>query len=457
VKLFNFQKDAVRFLYERSSPSDGAMLAMEPGLGKTICALKAAHKAGMERVLIVAPLSLLKVWADELMRWGISDGTDIAYWWGAQPRPEYRWNITNYDTIRLRGTPKRSWDCVILDESVLLKNRRSKRWRSVRDLLRDNKWAVRWMLSGYPVTKYIDDLWAQMSLLDRKRFGGYWDFVGRYCRADFGSPFGTIIYGNRPDAEEDFKRINADLYYSCRQEDVKDETGIPDFLIEPDVVVPMGGAHNNMYRQMQNEFQAWFGEDEEELITAPNVMVQMLRLAQIGTDPRLVGVTELNGIKQFPKYTTLLEMLEYSPRPAIVWVHHVQVGQRVADLLRDGGYEVLTLTGSTPPAERKQVADKFQTGGYDVLVANPSVGKYGLTLTAARCAIYFEHTFDVDAYSQSLLRIKRIGTTLSPVVYHLAARTAQGERTIDDLMLRVLRDKKFHIEKLTVRDVKQYL
>jgi hypothetical protein len=98
------------------------------------------------------------------------------------------------------------------------------------------------------------------------------------------------------------------------------------------------------------------------------------------------------------------------------------------------------MTGETPPELRQDIVDNFQAGNLDILIAHPAVGKFGLTLTKARTAIYVERSFNGDDYYQSLYRFRRIGTTVSPHVIHLVAQRPEGKNgsTIDQIIDRVL-------------------
>jgi hypothetical protein len=76
------------------------------------------------------------------------------------------------------------------------------------------------------------------------------------------------------------------------------------------------------------------------------------------------------------------------------------------------------------------------------------VGKYGLTLTNAKTAIYYEKSFDSDSYWQSVHRIRRIGLNHIPVLV-----TLTSPNSTDEIINKNLSGKLASIAKLTNADL----
>lgn len=423
--LFPFQKESVQFLH--SHPR--AMLALAPGLGKTACSIFAASiQPDTYRVLVVAPLTLTVNWCREVKKWV---GEEAVIWHGKPPYPPGdRWVVTNYDTIRINlpTFQKEDWDLMIVDESVLVKNRKAKRTQAIKDLAREAK--VVWELSGAPTTRFYDDLWSQLNILDPARFRSYWRFVDTYC-LKFDNGYGISITGNQPDAVERLQEDLADVYFSRTQDQVLD---LPDWIFE-DIQIPMYDKQWKAYSQMEQRF--WAQLPEGDIVLSPNVLSQITRLVQIASNPHLLGAEDVGA-----KWDAAIEMMEWVEKPAIIWTTFIDTATYLEVLLRKH-YRVASLTGSTKQADRQTIVDQFQNGELDVVIAHPGVGKFGLTLTAARTAIYLERSYNGDDYYQSLHRIRRIGTSHSPVVYHLLATDPEGAYpTIDHTINRILRYRK---------------
>jgi SNF2 family DNA or RNA helicase len=187
---------------------------------------------------------------------------------------------------------------------------------------------------------------------------------------------------------------------------------------------------------MEREFLADLPDGD--IILAPIVLTQMLRMLQFASNPLL-----LEGEDCGAKWNAVEEMLEYVEKPVIVWTNFIMTADLLSQRL-GRKYRVDCLTGKTPSLDRQGIVDKFQNGELDVLVAHPAVGKFGLTLTQAKTAIYLERSFNGDDYYQSLYRIKRIGTKSSPYVINMIATRPEGKKgkTIDHVIDFILEYRK---------------
>lgn len=438
--LFSYQKEAIRFLL--SQPR--AMLALAPGLGKTACATFAAHQVGT-RILVVSPLTLVQNWRNEVRKW---TGETAEIWHRKIGDRNSRWVITNYETVVRKMVQKRDkkyvrlpgfefeFDTVILDETILLKNRRAQRTLATKALV-DGVPRV-WLLSGSPASKFYDDMWAQLNIMLPKRFSSYWRFAETYCLVE-NNGWGMAITGNRRGADAMLQEDLVDVYFSRTQDQVLD---LPEWLFE-DIEVAMDPRQYKPYRQMEETFIANLSEMPDDKVVALNVLAQMTRLQQLASSPALLGGEAISA-----KWDAATEMLEWVQKPVIVWTNFIETAEQLAE--RWGkSYRVAVLTGNTPERDRQPIVDSFQAGEIDVLIAHPAVGKFGLTLTRARTVIYLERSFKGDDYYQSLHRVRRIGTEHRPYVVHLLATGPEGEATVDHVIGRILKYRKEESIKLT--------
>jgi superfamily II DNA or RNA helicase len=446
--LFDFQKDATQFLLSRKK----CLLALAPGLGKTATAITAANKLLQEGTIstigIIAPKSLLKTWQNEIEKWVEAWSCILHSDFKDQPL-DADWLIVNYDALS-RGTlpaEMNSVDLVIFDETILLKNHsrkkdringkqrwvfKTKRVQAAFEISRGVEWV--WMLSGGPTSRYVDDLWAQLYILDPKRFSSYWRFADEYCHVNHNG-WAREVTGNKPDAIAQVHEHFGDTIFARSQNQVLD---LPEWIFE-EVEVPMSRKQEKLYEQMNREWIATLETASGEVkLHAPNTLVQVIRLTQIASNPVLLskGLTALS-----PKWNAVQELLEVRPLPAIIWTRFIETAKRMEHHLVRAGYRVATLIGKTPANIRADVVGAFQKGKIDIIIAHPKVGKFGLTLTAARTTIYLENSYDGDDYYQSLHRVRRIGTTHSPLVITLKSIHQDGRPTVDHLIADVLEAK----------------
>lgn len=459
--LFDYQKEAVRFLYSR----DKAMLSLSPGLGKTITSAYAAtlrqSLAGdIKYVLLVCPASLLHYWKGELNKWAsklpVPIGTAI---WHRDSIETYTipdktnkyqvWIITNPETLvsrqdRFAGQP---WDLMVLDESIMYKHRESKRSRAINDFAREISKV--WLLTGAPATRYLDDLWHQFHIINNRGYSSYWRFANRYCHVEE-TQWASTVVANRKGAEEWVKENFSDIYFARSQDQVGD---IPEWLFE-DVDIQMTPKQDAIYEKLRKELKIQLGSlPNRETIHVSNRLDLLLKSVQIASNPLLVGADNSSG-----KWAALTELMEIYPGPYIIWVNFIRTGEMLLETLtpifEDRGQKVCLINGSTPMEERNQRVDEFQAGKYDAIIMNSSVGKFGFTLTRARTSFFVERMYD-DSYFQCLHRNRRIGTTNSPIVVNLRSVTRKGKRTVDHVIHDALDYRTGMIRKLTVGDVRE--
>jgi SWI/SNF-related matrix-associated actin-dependent regulator of chromatin subfamily A-like protein 1 len=433
--MLDFQGDPIKFMLKHRR----SLLALAPGLGKTFCSILAARQLG-GTTLVICPLTLVRNWRKEIKKW---TGEDADIWHRYVQRSgelDKYWYITNYDTAVIRMTRNRGhsaectypvedlFDNLIVDESILVKNRKTARSHAVKAIA--NKVENVWLLSGSPTSRFYDDMWSQFNIIDSSRFRSYWKFTDRYCEIDR-NVWGTQVVGNKPNSAEYIQKDFSDHYF-CRTQD--QVLNLPDWIFET-YDIPMGKEQYRLYSEMENKFMAELSEDD--ILLAPNVLSQMVRLMQFASNPIL-----LDGKDEGAKWEALPEILEFSTKPALIWTSFIKTAEEIKRRLT-GTYRVSSLTGSTTEEDRNDIVEKFQGGDLDIIVAHPKVGKFGLTLTRARTSIYLERTYDGDDYYQSLHRVRRIGTEHSPLIIHLlAARPDSDYSTIDHVIDRVLRFRK---------------
>ena len=466
--LMTFQKEAVGFMLK----AERGLLGLAPRLGKTPVSIKAMKEFG-GNTLIICPLTLMYNWKREIKTWA---GDDAEIWYGHLGRGNSDWIITNYDTalhymvkydekVELKNGKKKktkvNWrpveqfgfDNIIIDESVLIKNRNAQRSHTVYTLCTKLKTVKRvFLLSGSPITKFYDDLYFQFHTIAPLRVSSYWKFAGEYCVLE-DSPWGTKVQANQVDAAARIKRDFRDIYFARTQEQVMD---VPEWSFDT-FEVPMDSEQARLYREMQDAFVATLPDGNT--IVAPNILAQMMRLIQFASNPALIDGPDIH-----PKWNSAIELLEFEELPAIIWTNFIKTGHMISDTLRKSKYRVGMLVGETLPADRDAIVQNFQSGGLDVIVAHPGVGKFGLTLAEAKTAIYVERSYNGDDYYQSLHRVRHLKMKHSPHIIILLAVDAKiidGDSvenpTIDHVIHKVLGFKRENAIQITTGLIREVL
>ncbi|XP_039766693.1 DNA excision repair protein ERCC-6-like 2 [Ornithorhynchus anatinus] len=193
--LRGYQRDGARFLYGHYSRRRGCVLGDDMGLGKTVQVISflaaALGKTGTWRdvednrpdflrrrrrgdteeartrpvFLIVAPLSVLYNWKDELDTWGyfkvaVLHGSEKDTQLSRVKRGKCEVALTTYDTLRLSLEELNSlqWSAVIVDEAHRLKNPRARVTEATKAL----RCPVRIGLTGTALQNDMKELWCLM-------------------------------------------------------------------------------------------------------------------------------------------------------------------------------------------------------------------------------------------------------------------------------------------------------
>lgn len=194
VPLYPYQKEGTRFAVRAGK----AIIADEMGLGKTLQAIASAEvylREGMaEQVLVVCPTSLKYQWKREIERFtggdrvessgkGVEDGLTIPKVVVVEGTPAKRdklykapapYKIVSYHTMSndVRHLGKLDTDVLIMDEIQRLKNWDTLISRAARKIA--SRYAV--LLSGTPMENKLEELYANMELVDQFCLGPYYQF-----------------------------------------------------------------------------------------------------------------------------------------------------------------------------------------------------------------------------------------------------------------------------------------
>ncbi|XP_037339055.2 DNA excision repair protein ERCC-6-like 2 isoform X1 [Pungitius pungitius] len=191
--LRDYQREGIRFIYNNYISSRGCILGDDMGLGKTVQVIgflaAVLHKTGTwediknnrpqflqsqipskqskpsKVFLIVAPLSVLYNWKDELDTWGhfqcvVVHGLKKEEELARIPNGRIEIALTTYETLRLCLDQFNSidWSVVVVDEAHKIKNPNSQITQAMKDL----KCKIRVGLTGTVLQNNLEELWCVM-------------------------------------------------------------------------------------------------------------------------------------------------------------------------------------------------------------------------------------------------------------------------------------------------------
>jgi SNF2 family DNA or RNA helicase len=360
---------------------------------------------GIRNALILAPKAVLEQWAYELDKW----------WPGhlevcIRPSsiPKNKIVITNYEQARsiqlLAQLKNQTWDVLVMDEMHKLKNRRSQVWKAVVEIPAYHKIG----LSGTPVLRRIDDLWAQLFILDW-RFSGlsYWNFIEYFCETQ------PSIFNKGLDIlslTKDGEKFGL-LQWLLRQAVVSN----PDMLLTKGkqvsiINLKMEGKQKQLYQDTKKLIY----ESLPEEMTIVNAMTHMLRLRQVTSCPKQFE-PKCNNIK----VEWLLEQIEDNPgQKFIVYSCFEKTVQEIKNALNS---LCVTYTGKNSSEENKKNKELFIDSEVPVIagtIGSMGTGVDGLQY-ASSTVVFFDRDWSPKINEQAEDRANRWGQKELVNVFYL--------------------------------------
>jgi SWI/SNF-related matrix-associated actin-dependent regulator 1 of chromatin subfamily A len=417
-KLMEHQIAGIEFLreYQRAALFD------EPGLGKSIQALKAA----VEPILVVAPAMVIDggVWDDEIEKW--APGLDVT-------QRSYH-SIIQKDGRKHTGDLlpelRREWGTVIADEAHYLKGRKTF-WTQAFKKLRSERMIL---LTGTPLPNWAHEAFVLLQLLypdEAKpggRLGSYWCWVEEWF--EIGEQYGKggvvvsdhVVGDFRKDREwEDFISENWQDRMLLRLR--KDCLDLPP-LTEQMIRVDMVPAQKKAYRELKKDFVTWLDSGEEVAVWSQ--AGQLVKLAKCATGLESLADSGTGS----GKLDALQTLLTDRDLPSLVVAHFRSSVAACAVRARAAGKSVAIVDGGTSKPQRTAHVRAFQAGKVDVLCATIDTISEGLTLNAADQVIKVERSWRPSRNEQVLRRIHRIGQDKPVTAIDLVTRGSVDERVL---------------------------
>ena len=346
---------------------------MKQGTGKTRVALELAEGTDSSLVVFVVPNSLKKNMQSEIDKWGFDKGYLIETYEGMSMSDR------RYLELRERLKKEVGNAMMICDESIFIKNDKSKRFQRLKDLSRFTEYRL--LLNGTPLTRDEWDLYNQMNWLSPKVI----DMDRREFLATFFKRHESKRRGENPRSWYEFSEVNADYLKTL----IAPYTFYVDLNFDKEEVEEhYAASHSTQAYKEYFELKERLLEAMEELeeIKIYKYLSKMERV--LFTDPR-----RLREISDFVK----------SEGQIIVFCRYVEEARTIADLT-----DSFVIGGSTPTEERDKTIKKFEKSDKP-LVMTYGVGAYGLNLQFCNKIAFSSLTFDYGKVDQAKHRIKRIG------------------------------------------------
>lgn len=458
---WSHQRDAIRFALARP----GALLAMEMGTGKSLCAIAAIGATpDRSRTLILCPKKVLDVWPIELDRHaGFEYRLETRH--DSADRRAKRISAAfescgsrlivgvNYEAAITRQLVDcllgHRWDLAILDESHRAKGAKGATGRLVHDLGKVS--ARRLCLSGTPTPHSPLDIFAQARFLAPEVFGESWTrfcaryavsqpvpekWIGRELRPNERPPTRIVGVRNLPEIEARMSTFT----FRVKASDVLD---LPEahHVIRP---VTLGATASGIYRDLEESCYALVRDaaGNKAALQANGALAQLLKLQAVTGGQ----VADENGKVQrvgTEKLETLAELLEdLGPKePVVVFARFRTELAQIHEAAAAAELKSLEISG-----QRSDYLEWREPNAPTVLAVQIQSGGAGIDLTRASKCVYWSSDWSLGNYAQSLARLHRPGQKRTVTYFHLHARHDDDTQTVDGEIYQALANRSDFIE-----------
>lgn len=478
--LFPHQRAGVEFL----STARRALLADEPGLGKTaqaIRALKKLHDAGEEvfPAMIVCPNTLKKNWEREFDRWWPGVNVQVISGSATQRRAQFETEadvyVINWESLRShsRLAPYGSialarclqcdghdskvtatrcevhprelnaidFKAVVADEMHRSKDPKSKQSRALFSATGDAD--IRFALTGTPVANNVLDLWAILHWVSPEEWPSKTKWIDRMVDTMMNAFGGMMVIGVKANMEKEFyDAINPRMRRMLK---AKVLPWLPEIITERRDV-EMGAKQAKAYKQMRENMIAMLEKDDSEFgeaVVAPNPLTQSLRLLQLASSYAEVTVDDSgkeNILLSDPscKVDALMDDIDngdFGEDSVAVCAVSRQLIELLSARLTKAKIEHGLITGAISADDRQKSIDDFQSGKTKWILFTAQAGGVGVTLTTARRLVMLQRPWSLVDYKQALDRVHRIGSEIhdSVIITDYITENTIEERVIDAL------------------------
>lgn len=400
-----YQKDGVQKLIELTTRRNAAILADEPGLGKTIQVAEFINKTNPDTVLIVCPASLRVNWDKELTKWILNH------------RHHYI-RLASYEEVARNIGSFDRFDLVVFDEAHYLKNPTAKRTKHCLSLAAGK----RLFLTGTPIVNRPMDMFPILKSIGLKM--SKTEFGKRFCA-------GKLVqirwkprkfawdFSGASNQKELAEALRRDIMVRRRKADVL--TQLPakirqviDMAIDLDEPKPLCEAWERYYDGLDAA--------ADNISELKQIAFEELSAARLD-----IARAKLPYVIDYVKNT-----LEEEEK-VVIFAHH----REIADALQEAfaaEYGAVKLQGGMTDKAKDKAVRAFQDGDSRVFVGQIQAAGTGITLTAAKTVVFAELDWVPGNMIQAEDRCHRMGQTDTVRVIHITATDSVDSRLIHALV-----------------------
>lgn len=398
-----FKHQRADLAYIRETQYKAYLLAHDPGVGKTLLAIRWAALLGARRILTITPNSAKEQWRDAWVNWWLQP--DMVE---QMPEPTIVEGSTADQVVAATkngivighweslvhariGYLQKPWDLVIADEAHNAQNRHAQRTETLHAL--DAKY--RMALTAHPYTKSPDDFFSILKFLYPDRYSSFWRFWEMHVDYD-PQPFGgyQVNGARRP------KLLRWEIAPFTLRRTKKSLGWTPPAIIKR--TVELTRKARKEYDRMRKQFFIEL-EGRENQLCIPSDLARVTRMRQYLIDPGILGGSEPSA-----KYPVVLEIINELNGPPVIFTEFKQAAYRLHKyLVKHRGGAFGHINGDIKGKDRELARRLFVQGKLDALIVVTKAGGEALNLGGHGYTIVLDLPWHPRGWQQLLGRIDR--------------------------------------------------
>ncbi|GLV36166.1 Imitation SWI [Carabus blaptoides fortunei] len=500
-KLYSYQQDGVRWLWDIHKQTVGGLLGDEMGLGKTvqiIVFLAAIQHSkiksyngryyGLGPSIIICPATVIHQWVKHFQIWWPPFRVVLLH-----QSSSYTGNkiqlindinknngilVTTYESVlKYKGVlADKKWHYIILDEGHKIRNPSAKVTIAVKDFRTPH----RLLLTGSPMQNNLQELWSLFDFIVPGKLGSQQAFTDY-----FATPITQGGYTNATPTQEttalliatSLKTMITPFMIRRTKDEVRDCIYLPN-KSEQILFCSLTDEQRDLYRGylLSDHIGGILGrvraDRSSENHRRANVLMGITTLRKIcnhpdlylgeleepnGPDPdRIISPEETFGyFKRSGKMVVVAALLKIWKRQGhrvLLFTQSRAMIDIFEEFLTQQEYKFLKMDGATTISNRQPLIDKFnQDSSYNVFLLTTRVGGLGVNLTGADRVIIYDPDWNPATDTQARERAWRIGQIRQVTVYRLVSAGTIEEKMYQRQVFKQLLSNKILIDPKTKR------
>lgn len=443
-----FQLRGVEFIDEVDCR---ALIADDPGLGKTVQALTWCQLHCKERpVLVVCPSAVKISWQRMAEIWLSKVNVQIL-----ESRTPYAitgdFVIINYDIlVDWKDELKRHrFKVLIADEAHYIRNSSSKRTKAFKAIAKYFEKII--AMTGTPIENYPVEIYNIVNILNPKIFPNYYDFTKRFCDAKNDLYSRNVKGVSNP--EELYRILTKTVMIRRKKNEVL--TDLPPKNI---CVLPLELSNKKEYQEAEMKFIEYLSKKFNDDLSKEGIEKELKAYAKLhkievnddldSDDLQVIHDTKIEKAKSAPVLVQMNHLKQLAVKgkmkAVVEWIADFLESEEklvvftlnrfvITELLKHFPNAV-SLEGKTSKVNRQLAIDKFQTDPKcNLFILNMDAGGIGITLTAASNVLNLQYPWTPGKLTQAADRVHRMTQLKQVTIWN-----AVGQNTIEEKIISVL-------------------